>query len=258
MEDRKLKEGIGLTEKAEEIMQHAQSLADESAITSKSIIKISHRISKGIYDTCVEEECNFILMDRKKSSSFLERFFSSVIDSVLQKSTSEVAILHGEIESEKIKNILIPYSGNIHTQLAAEIAPALLEFFNCEITFGVVFSPNTTMEERQKKVDQINSLLLETKISAKIVTIIDTDILKGILKLAAEYDLLVMGGKSGDFIELLFSKSLVREITEQVECPVLWLKEYEERESFFYHYLKLKKNNGGRLWKQRLEISLLV
>jgi basic amino acid/polyamine antiporter, APA family len=241
MEDRKLKEGIGLTEKAEEIMQHAQSLADESAITSKSIIKISHRISKGIYDTCVEEECNFILMDRKKSSSFLERFFSSVIDSVLQKSTSEVAILHGEINSEKIKNILIPYSGNIHTQLAAEIAPALLEFFNCEITFGVVFSPNTTMEERQKKVDQINSLLLETKISAKIVTIIDTDILKGILKLAAEYDLLVMGGKSGDFIELLFSKSLVREITEQVECPVLWLKEYEERESFFLSLFKTQK-----------------
>ena len=90
----------------------------------------------------IEEECNFILMDRKKSSSFLERFFYSVIDSVLQKSTNEVAILHGEIKPEKIKNILIPFGGDIHTQLAAEITPAFKEFFNAEIRFGVVFSPN--------------------------------------------------------------------------------------------------------------------
>jgi basic amino acid/polyamine antiporter, APA family len=240
-EGEKLKAGIKLTDKAEEIMQLAQTFAEESGITSKSIIKISHRISKGIYDTCVEEECNFILMDRKKSSRFPEHFFSSVIDTVLQKSTTEVAILHGEIIPGKIKNILIPYSGNIHTQLAAEIAPALIEYFNAEIKFAVVFSPGTTLVEQQKKVDQINKLLLEINISAKIVTIIDTDIIQGILKLSAENDLLVMGGKTGDFIELLFSKSLVREITEQVECPVLWLKEYEERESFFISLFKAQK-----------------
>jgi amino acid transporter/nucleotide-binding universal stress UspA family protein len=241
MEDRKLKEGIKFTDKAEEIMQQAQSFAEGSGIPSKSIIKISHRISKGIFDTSIEEDCNFILMDRKKRNSFLERFFSSVIDSVLQKSTTEVAILHGEIQPEKIKNILIPFSGNIHTQLAAEIAPALIEFFNAEIRFAVVFAPGTNKEEQQKKINQIEILLVENKISAKIVTIIDSDILQGILKLSAENDLLVMGGKTGDFIELLFSKSLVREITEQVECPVLWLKEYEERESFFSSLFKTNK-----------------
>ena len=240
-EGKKLKAGIKLTDKAEEIMQQAQTFAEESSIFSKSIIKISHRISKGIYDTYVEEGCNFILLDRSKSSRFLERYFSSVIDSVLQKSISEVAILHGEIIPGQIKKILIPYSGNIHTQLAAEITPALSEYFNAEIRFAVVFSPGTTIEEQHKKTDQINTLLLENKISAKIITIIDSDILQGILKLSAGNDLLVMGGKTGDFIELLFSKSLVREITEQVECPVLWLKEYEEQGSFFLSIFKTRK-----------------
>lgn len=241
MESGKLKEGIKLTDKAEELMQKAQSFTEESGVPSRSIIKISHRISKGIYDTYIEEGCNFILMDRKKRSHFLEHFFSSVIDSVLQKSTTEVAILHGEIKPGEIKNILIPYSGNIHTQLAAEITPALTEFFNAEIRFAVVFSPGTTLAEQQQKIDQINALLLENKISAKIITIIDPDILQGILKLSAGNDPLVMGGKTGDFIELLFSKSLVREITEQVDCPVLWLKEYEEWESFFLSLFKTQK-----------------
>jgi basic amino acid/polyamine antiporter, APA family len=240
-EGEKLKAGIKLTTLAEEKMEQAQSFSEESGFPSKSIIKISHRISKGIYDTYVEESCNFILMDRQKRSSFFERFFSSVIDSVLQKSVTEVAILHGEIKTSGIKKILIPYNGDIHTQLAAEIAPALTEFFKAEIRFAVVFSPGTTMVEQQRKINQINLLIEENKFSAKIVTIIDSDILQGILKLSADNDLVVMGGKTGDFIELLFSKSLVREITEQVNCPVLWLKEFEERESFFLSLFKTHK-----------------
>ncbi len=240
-EGEKLKSDIKLTERANELIQKAQNLAEESAIPSKAIIKISHRISRGIYDTFIEENCNFILMDRKKSRSFLERFFYSVIDSVLQKSTNEVGILNGEIKPEKIKNILIPFGGDIHTQLAAEIAPALKDFFNAEIRFGIVFSPKTSDQEKNNKTEQINNLLLENKISAKVVTIVDTDIVKGILKLSRNNDLLVMGGKTGDFIELLFSKSLVREITEQVECPVFWLKEFEEREGFFFSLFKTHK-----------------
>jgi basic amino acid/polyamine antiporter, APA family len=240
-EGEKLKAGIKLTTLAEEKMEQAQGFSEAAGFPSKSIIKISHRISKGIYDTYVEESCNFILMDRQKHSSFFERFFSSVIDSVLQKSVTEVAILHGEIKTSEIKKILIPYNGDVHTQLAAEIAPALTEFFKAEIRFAVVFSPGTTMAEQQRKINQINLLLEENKFSAKIVTIVDSDILQGILKLAADNDLVVMGGKTGDFIELLFSKSLVREITEQVNCPVLWLKEFEERESFFLSLFKTHK-----------------
>jgi amino acid transporter/nucleotide-binding universal stress UspA family protein len=231
-EGEKLKEGLRQASNPEKLMQQAQSYAEESGLPSRSLIKISHRISRGIYDTATEEDCNFILMDRGKSSNFFERFFSSVIDSVLQKSTTEVAILHGEIKPGEIKKILIPYSDNIHTRLAAELTPALKEFFNAEISFAVVFSPKITMEEQQAKVDQINTLLSENEISANILSIAESDILQGILKLSVGHDLLVMGGKTGDFIELLFEKSLVREITEQVKCPVLWLKEFEERESF--------------------------
>jgi len=240
-EEEKLNAGIKLTTRAEEIMQQALGFSKDSGIPSKSIIKISHRISKGIYDTYIEESCNFVLIDRQKHGNFFDRFFSSVIDTVLQKSATEVAILHGEIITGKIQRILVPYNGDIHTQLAAEMAPALTEFFKAEIRFGVVFSPGTTIAKQQEIINQINSLLKENKISAKIVTVVDSDILKGILKLSEGNDLLVMGGKTGDFVELLFSKSLVREITDQVECPVLWLKEFEERESFFLSLFKTHK-----------------
>lgn len=239
-EGQKLKEGIS-NPAGNELLQKAQSIADEAEIPSRAILKISHRISKGIVDTAVEENCNFILTDRKKGTNFIQRYFSSVIDTALQKSTTEVAILHGLLRSGKIKKIVIPYGGNAHTQLAAEIAPALVEFFGAKVTLAVVFNPRMPEHEREARREQINALVRDTGLEVQLKTIIDQDILHGILKLSHGHDLMLMGGKSGDFLELLFSKSLVREITEQVECPVLWLKEYEEQESFFLSLFKTQK-----------------
>ncbi len=65
-EDKKLLSGLQDTGRAKEILEEAQDFAENAGILSKSIIKISHRISVGIVDTALEEECNFILTGRKK------------------------------------------------------------------------------------------------------------------------------------------------------------------------------------------------
>jgi basic amino acid/polyamine antiporter, APA family len=240
-EGKKLRIELNNTSSAKELMDKAQNISEVAGIQSKSIIKISHRISIGIVDTAVEEECNFILTGRNKNNHLASRFFSSAIDIVLQKTTNEVAILHGEIVPSEIKNILIPYSGDIHTRLAIELSPALMEFFHAKLTVAVVFSPETSQTNIQKVIENINEVLAENSISASIATITDTDILSGLRKLSHNANLLVMGGKSGDFIELIFASSLAREITEQANCPVLWLKEYEERESFILSLFKSQK-----------------
>ena len=137
---------------------------------------------------------------------------------------------------------MIPYSSDIHTLLAAEITPALRDYFKAEIKFGVVFSSATKESVKLDTVKKIESLISENEIQAEIAIITESDVLQGILKLAEGNDLLIMGGKTGDFIELLISRSLAREITEQVKCPVLWLKEYEEKDSFFKSLFKIHKN----------------
>jgi nucleotide-binding universal stress UspA family protein len=240
-EDIKLQEGFRNADPSNLKLQEASAMADELGIESKSIIKISHRISQGIVDTVLEENCNFILTGRNKKSNLSARIFTSVIDRVLQKATNEVAILHGEIKAEQIKTIFIPFGGDIHTELAIEIAPALVQFYNANIVVGIVFSPEAGAEKRILKTEQVEKLLLDNSLSAEIKTITDTDIVHGILKLATGSDLMVMGGKSDDFIEVLFGKSLVREVTENVKCPVLWLKEYEERTTFVSSLFKSSK-----------------
>ena len=131
--------GLDEAERIKPLFTEAESLATQEGIPCRSIIKVAHRISEGIVDTALEEDCNFIVIGRLKNPKLFDRIFSTLIYTVLQKSPSEAAILHGDIPEGTVRNILIPYSANIHTRLALEMAPALAEYFQAAIKIAVVF-----------------------------------------------------------------------------------------------------------------------
>ncbi len=243
-EGQPLMAGLEESARARPMLDEAESIADKHDIPARSIIKVAHRVSYGIIDTAIEEDCNFIVLGRQKNPDFFDRLFSSLIDNVLQKAPSEVAILHGNFVSENIRNIMIPFGANIHTHLAAEIAPAILKHFNAKLSIAVVFEPGTPDIDRQHKIEDIKKMLQENNLEAQLKVVVGRDVLNGILSQAANADLVLMGGRSGDFLELMLGKSLTQEITEKIRCPVLWLKEYEERETFWSSLLKPYKKAG--------------
>ncbi|HLA28180.1 MAG TPA: amino acid permease [Syntrophales bacterium] len=214
------------------------NMAAKLGIPARSIIRLSHRISQGIVDTATEEKCNFIVMGRQQNPDFFDRVFSSLIDVVIQKAPAEVAILHGSFKSEKIQTIMIPFSSNIHTRLAMEIAPALAEYFGAELKVAVVIEKKMPKEEREKTVSRLRAMMEEFGLPPNVAIVREREILQGIVNLSRGADLFLMGGKTGDFMELLLAKSLTREIAESVHCPVLWIKEYEERKSFWTTLIK--------------------
>jgi amino acid transporter/nucleotide-binding universal stress UspA family protein len=245
-----IKEGSPLAVEASDIagakplFETAEKVIGESGIFARPIVTVSHRISEGIVQTAEEENCNFIIVGREKNPTFLERFFSSIIDTLIQRFPGEVAVLHGTFEKEKIKTILIPFNIDIHAMLAAEVAPAFIEYFNCNLKLLLVFEPGMSQVEKEKRQEKVKELINENITSAEIIILPDTDILTGIVEESKKADMIIMGGKTGDFLELLFGRSLAQEITEQSACPVLWVKEYEERESFWKLLLKKPKETG--------------
>jgi len=231
-------------ERAKPLFDIANEITEIEGVPARLILNVSHRISEGIVNTAEEEECNFILVGRQKEPDFFERFFSSIIDSVISKFPGEVAVLHGNFEKDKIKNILIPFSIDIHAMLATEIAPALIDYFNCNLKILLVYPPETTIYEREERELKVKELIKENSLSAEIIIRSDADIIKTVVSESKKADLILMGGKTGDFLELLFGRSLAQEITEQSACPVLWVKEYEEREPLWKLLLKSPKQIG--------------
>ncbi len=231
-------------ERAKPLFDAAVEVAEEAGVPSRTILNVSHRISQGIVNTAEEEECNFIIVGREKNPDFIERFFSSIIDSVIQKFPGEVAVLHGAFKPESIKTILIPFTIDIHAMLATEIAPALIDYFNCKLRILLVYDPETTQIEREEREVKVQELIKENSISAELKISNDADVLKCIVDESKKADLILMGGKTGDFLELLLGRSLAQEITEQSACPVLWVKEYEEIEPLWKLLLKPSKQIG--------------
>jgi amino acid transporter/nucleotide-binding universal stress UspA family protein len=237
-ENQALEAGLKDRERALEFLEKATEFARESGLRVRSILKVARSISQGIVDVAEDQKCNFIILSRQKDPTFLERLFSSVIDSVLQKSPCEVAVLHGSLKSQPVRDILIPYSVDIHTRLAIEVAPALQEYFNSTVTLGMVMEPDLLPAERDARLQNIQDRLMEYKLSARIQTVVEEGVLQGVIKLSRKSDLILMAGRTGDFLELLLRQSLAQQITEETACPVLWVKEYEERGSFWLSLLK--------------------
>ncbi len=162
-------------ERAKPLFDSANEIAVAEGVPARSILNVSHRISQGIVSTAEEEECNFILVGRQKEPDFLERFFSSVIDSVVHKFPGEVAVLHGTFERENIKTILIPFTIDIHAMLATEIAPALVDYFKCKIKFLLVYEPETPKHEREARELKVKELIKQNLLDAEIIIIKDAD-----------------------------------------------------------------------------------
>ena len=224
----------GLTESAasQELLDEACWMAIERGIPVRAIVRVSHKISQGIVDTAKEEECNLIVQVREKQPTFFERFFTTAVDTVVQTAPTETAVLHGTFPREGIRRILIPFGSDIHTRLAVEMAQAFKDFYNCSIKIAVVFDPEVPFPERGEKLEDIRRVVSENSLEAEVEAIHETDVLRAILRKAREVDLVLMGARTGDFLQLLLGKSLTREITEGAPCAVLWVKEYEERPSF--------------------------
>jgi amino acid transporter/nucleotide-binding universal stress UspA family protein len=243
-EDQKLMAGLDEAARVRPMLDKAEALAREYDVPARSIIEVSHRISLGIVETAVEENCNFILIGRQKQPTFMDRLFSSLIDTVIQKSPSEVAVLHGVFDSQQVHNILIPFGTNVHTRLATEIAPALAEHFHARLKIALVLHPDMAETARSERIEEVKKIIAENVPAAELKVLIERDVYSAIMAQARGVDLVLMGGRSGDFIELLLRKSLSQAITERVKCPVIWAKEYEERESFWASLLKPIRFSG--------------
>jgi len=244
-EGESLAAGEKMAEEAEELFALVDTCTAGSEVPCRSLVKISHRISRGILETAREEQCNFIVIARQKNPGTIDRIFSSLIDTILQKAPSEVAVLHGHFNPSAVKRIMIPFAENVHTLLATEIAPALKEAFQADLQVTYVLNPDDPGEISEQRLAKVREQLRETLPGARIKAVCARDILAGVVEASRGADLLLMGGRSGDFVELLLTPSLTQEITEQAHCPVVWVKEYEERESL-WHMVILPRHPSRR------------
>jgi nucleotide-binding universal stress UspA family protein len=244
-EGQKLPAGALEAERVLPLLSDAANMAAAEGIPAGTIVQVSHRISHGIVEVADEERCNLLVLGRQKRPGFAYRVFSSLVDNVVGHSASEVAVLHGTFEKEQVKKIVLPLGGNIHTRLAVEMAPALVQYFGADLYVVQVIESSSDLAGLERLSQTTIDELTKNGIKPTLMTVEGTSVVNGVVRATEDADLLLMGGRSGDLFELLLARSLSQEITFRVGCPVLWVREYEERKSFW----------GSLLSRQESEVT---
>jgi amino acid transporter/nucleotide-binding universal stress UspA family protein len=239
-----LRAGLKVEDEVAELVERGRDLVAAEGVRARAIVKVAHRISRGIVETADVEECNFILVGRPKRPTMMERLLSSIIDRVVKRAHCEVAVVHGDLPPAGVRRIVLPYGGGVHTQLAVELSPALAQRFHCEVEIVSVLGRGASQEEYERIHAEISSLAMASGLAARVRLLRDDNTLMALLGVVGPQDLIVMGGRTGEPLEYMFGRSLGQQITEAAPCAVVWVAEYEERQPFWSGLLRQRRLEG--------------
>jgi nucleotide-binding universal stress UspA family protein len=160
------------------------------------------------------------------------------LDEAMRKATCELGILFGDLSGLELRKVLVVYRGDAHSRLAAEMTPAILAHFGAAGRFVLPLPPDLPKAQRGRRIEELWASLQDQGIDSEAKVFAFDDIVNGIARAASKSDLVIIGGAGGGGLVLPLAASPESEIADQCRCPVLWLREYEERESFWRSLLK--------------------
>ncbi len=172
-----------------------------------------------------------IIVGRKRDPGFFDRYATAITDSVLETAPAEVVFLHGELPEGPVSRILLPFGENVHTRLALEVAPALVEYFGSRLDVLLVMPTALDPVEVERRTRKVRESVGTSNGAAGLRIVRSDDVVRSVVAEAHHTDVLLMGGRTGSFWEMLAAASLTEDITRQARCPVVWVEEYEESES---------------------------
>jgi len=236
--------GLDTTDSVRPLLKLMEEQAMAAGLSARSIVTVSHGIANGIRDTALSEDCNLIIIGRKRDPGFFDRYATAITDSVLETAPAEVVFLHGELPERGVRRILLPFAENVHTRLAMEVAPALVEYFDARMDVLLVMPTATDSLEAERRTRNVDEVVSAVSSRAELTVVRSDDVAASVVAKASRTDLLLMGGRTGSFWEMLAAASLTEDITRQARCPVVWVEEYEETESLLARALGRAKEGA--------------
>ncbi len=216
-----LAQGFERAQTARELL--AQAVADlrNDGIPVRTVVKISHRISYGIIETALEEQCNLIVMGRARRASLLERLAATIVDRVIRSAPAQVMVVSAERWPEKPGTILFAYEHGPHSDLAADVAGALSKTGQTQVRAVHVLPRSATSTELQRSETDMNQALGTRYAPGELEVVRSGDIVTGLLRESRDADIIVLGGTEAGVIEQLLGYAPPLEVADRTAKAVV-------------------------------------
>jgi amino acid transporter/nucleotide-binding universal stress UspA family protein len=220
-----LAQGIEQARKTREALDQLVGGLQILGIPVKVVVKISHRISYGITETALEEQCNLIIMGRARRVGLIERFAATIVDRVVRSTPAQVMVVTAESWPHKIENVLFAYEHGPHSKLSADLIEAFSADQPTKVRAVHVLPWTATTEESQQAAEAMTSELGAQNLLGERKVVRSGDIVTGLLRESRHADLIVIGGTEAGVIEQLLAYAPPLELADRTNIPVITVYE---------------------------------
>jgi amino acid transporter/nucleotide-binding universal stress UspA family protein len=219
--------GRGHTGTGEALLEAAVRYASERGVAATPVLRIAHRISRGITETAREEGCNFLLLGQPIGHSFLERVVASIVDRVLSRAPCHVGVLYGAIDAPAIRRVLVPVTAGPNSRLAAELATAFRDEFHASIHPVTVVERGTKRQEAEAMIRAARDTAEAAGLTPEVQVLYRRETARGLAAMVMSSDLVVIGGPTAGPTLPLFGETVPTTIARRGASPVLVVRAVE-------------------------------
>jgi amino acid transporter/nucleotide-binding universal stress UspA family protein len=225
----------------EPLLEEAVAYAAQRDVPARPVIKIARRVSHGIIETALEEECNFIVIGQPYRQSFFERIVSTVVGRVFQNAPCQVAIVYGRLPKDGPRGVVLPTTKGANVELAAELAPAFGEWFGIPVRALTVVPTDVPKAEADTFLAEARSTLEAAGFPVDLDVVRRRDVVQGLEKSLRARDLVVMGAPSTAPVATLFGDTVPAALARHGQHPVIVVRDVEQQRAHRFERLFFRK-----------------
>ncbi len=221
-------EGMRFIHHKTPLLKQAVQYGKKIGVPTRTSLRIAHRVSDGIRSDAHEHKATLILMGWKGYTTKRDRIFGEVTDQVVRQAPCDLITVKLSPD-HTIKNILMPTAGGPHTLLASKYVALFQQAFEAKVACCYVLKKDSTERDRQDGLKWIDKTIQDSGLRGNVEKrIIEANnIAAGLVRAAADYDLLVLGAsKEGIFSSVLFGE-IPEKVARYSTQPVMIVRRYE-------------------------------
>jgi amino acid transporter/nucleotide-binding universal stress UspA family protein len=202
------------------VLEEATVRCAKDGIPARSLVAVSHRISYGIVETALAEECNLIVLGRTRGTSPVERLAATLVDRVVRSSPAQVVEIGAERWPAELKVVLLAYEAGPNSELTVEVAHAFAATADASLRVVHVVPPEVDPERVEEARREVSEAVTRVHPPEDIQIVRSSQIVSGVLREATRADLIVLGGTEAGLLEHLLGYALPLELADRTAKPV--------------------------------------
>lgn len=216
------------------LLETASYHASEQGIRARATTIVAHSISSAILSVADIEQPEFVIMGWRGEVR-IPRTYGTNVASVLKIAKGNVLVLKDR-GLDDVRRILVPVSGGVHARLGLELAHDLATEWKTKVTalnVQIGSGPSADSSEYERKSvrlfqseaeDFVREKLNTAGVKAEVRIVMDTDIVRAILRSTEDKDLIVIGASEEWALRRWLFGSIPDKVANQASVSVLMVR----------------------------------